>query len=111
MKVQWQVTPSPHVSSLMRAMALCPSLQIVYIGCMKTKSLTQVLERVDAWPAQAQDELAEIARDIDESLGKGDYEPTPDELSGIDRGLRAANEGRFASESQVEATLAKLRGA
>ncbi|MEJ2435990.1 MAG: hypothetical protein P8Y53_23675 [Pseudolabrys sp.] len=78
---------------------------------MKTKSLTQALERVESWPAQAQDELAEIARDIDESLRKGEYEPTPAELAGIDRGLRAANEGRFATDEQVEAALAKLRGA
>ena len=78
---------------------------------MKTKSLTQALERVETWPAQAQDELAEIARNIDESLRKGDYEPTPAELAGIDRGLRAADEGRFATESQVEAAPAKVRGA
>jgi predicted transcriptional regulator len=78
---------------------------------MKTKSLTQALERVESWPAHAQDELAEIARDIDESLRKGDYEPTPAELAGIDRGLRAADEGRFATDEQVEAALAKLRGA
>ena len=78
---------------------------------MKTKRLTQALERVEAWPAHAQDELAEIARDIDENLGKGDYEPTPAELAGIDRGLRDAAEGRFATESQVDAALAKLRGA
>jgi hypothetical protein len=78
---------------------------------MKTKRLTQVLERVEAWPAHAQDELAEIARDIDENLGKGDYEPTPAELAGIDRGLRDAAEGRFAVDAQVDAALAKLRGA
>jgi len=78
---------------------------------MKTKLLTEALERVDGWPAHAQDELAEIARDIDESLAKGDYQPTPAELAGIDRGLRAADEGRFATEQQVDAALAKLRGA
>ncbi len=78
---------------------------------MKTKRLTQALERVEAWPAYAQDELAEIARDIDESLSKGEYEPTPAELAGIDRGLRDADEGRFATEKQAEAALAKLRGA
>jgi predicted transcriptional regulator len=78
---------------------------------MKTKRLTQVLERVDAWPAHAQDELAEIARDIDESLAKGEYQPTPAELAGIDRGLRDATEGRFATDKQVDAALAKLRGA
>ena len=78
---------------------------------MKTKRLTQALERVEAWPAHAQDELAEIARDIDEGLSKGEYEPTPAELAGIDRGLRDAADGRFASEAKVEAALAKLRGA
>ena len=78
---------------------------------MKTKRLTQVLERVEAWPAHAQDELAEIARDIDDNLGKGDYEPTPAELAGIDRGLRDAAGGRFATDAQVDAALAKLRGA
>jgi predicted transcriptional regulator len=77
---------------------------------MTTKSLAQMLERVEAWPTHAQDELAEIARDIDESLRKGDYEPTPPELAGIDRGLRAADEGRFATDEQVEAALSRLRG-
>lgn len=78
---------------------------------MKTKRLTQALERVEAWPAHAQDELAEIAREIDESLAKGEYEPTPAELAGIDRGLRDAAGGRFATDEQVEAAFAKLRGA
>jgi hypothetical protein len=85
--------------------------QTDYIAGMKTKRLTQALERVEAWPAHAQDELAEIARDIDESLSKGDYEPTPAELAGIDRGLRDAADGRFATQPQVDAALAKLRGA
>jgi predicted transcriptional regulator len=78
---------------------------------MKTKQLSEVLERVENWPPHVQDELAEIARDIEESLSKGDYEPTEAELAGIDRGLRAAAEGRFATEEEVEAALAKLRGA
>jgi predicted transcriptional regulator len=38
------------------------------------------------------------------------YEPTPEELAGIDRGLRAAAEGRVASEQEVEAVFAKFRG-
>lgn len=78
---------------------------------MKTRQLTEVLERVERWPAHAQDELAEIARDIDNSLSKGDYEPSEAELAGIDRGLRAADEGRFATDAQVDAAFAKLRDA
>ena len=74
---------------------------------MKTKRLTHALERVEAWPAAAQDALADIARDVDESLTKGDYVPTPDELAGIDRGLRS----RLATDEEVEQAFAKLRSA
>ena len=77
---------------------------------MKTKMLTEVLERVEAWPAHVQDELAEIARELDAGLKGDDYEPTPQELAGIDRGLRAAAAGRFATDQQVEAAFAKFRG-
>jgi predicted transcriptional regulator len=78
---------------------------------MKTKQLAEILERVERWPAHAQDELAEIARDIEASLRGGEYEPSKTELAGIDRGLRAATQGRFASDEQVDAVLAKLRDA
>jgi len=78
---------------------------------MKTKQLSEVLERVETWPPHVQDELAEIARDIEKSLSKSDYEPTEAELAGIERGLRAAAEGRFATDEEVEAAFAKLRGA
>jgi predicted transcriptional regulator len=76
---------------------------------MKTKRLAEVLERVERWPAQAQDELAEIARDIEASLSGGEYEPSEAELEGIDRGLRDAAHGRFATEAEVEAAFAKFR--
>lgn len=76
---------------------------------MKTKNLNTVLERVEAWPADAQDRLAEVVVEIEAALKDGVYEPTPEELAGIDRGLRAANEGRFATDEQVEATFAKFR--
>ena len=33
---------------------------------MKTKQLAEILERVESWPAHAQDKLAEIAREIEE---------------------------------------------
>lgn len=76
---------------------------------MKTKRLAEVLERVEAWPPHAQDELAEIASDIDAGLKDVVYEPTPEEIEGIDRGLRDAAEGRFATEEEVEAAFAKFR--
>jgi hypothetical protein len=77
---------------------------------MRTKKLTEVLERVEAWPADIQNELAEFALELDAGFRDGEYQPTPEELAGIDRGLRAAAEGRFASDRQVEAVFAKFRG-
>jgi hypothetical protein len=47
----------------------------------------------------------------DNNLRDAEYEPTPEELAGIDRGLRAAAEGRFATDQQVEAVFAKFRRA
>jgi hypothetical protein len=79
------------------------------VAAMKSKRLTEVLERVEAWPAGAQDELAAIALDIDANLKDAEYEPTPTELEGIDRGLRDAAEGRFATDEQIEAVFAKFR--
>jgi predicted transcriptional regulator len=76
---------------------------------MKSKQLAEVLERIERWPIQAQDELAEIARDIEENLNKGDYEPTDEESAGIERGLRDAAEGRFATDAEVAAAFAKFR--
>ena len=76
---------------------------------MKTKLLSRALERVENWPAEAQDQLAKIALDMDAGLNDVVYEPTDDELAGIDRGLRDADQGRFATEVEVEAAFAKFR--
>jgi predicted transcriptional regulator len=76
---------------------------------MKTKLLDKALERIESWPADAQDQLADIALDIDAALKDVVYEPTDAELKGIDRGLRDAAAGRFATEVEVEATFAKFR--
>ncbi|MEI9804388.1 MAG: hypothetical protein WDN48_07900 [Pseudolabrys sp.] len=87
-----------------------PTHKIAYNSRMKTKRLTQALERVENWPAQWQDQLVEIARDIDAEIKDGVYHPTPEEQKGIDRGLRDAEQGRFATEDEVEAAFAKFRG-
>ena len=76
---------------------------------MRTKKLTEILKRVETWSPDAQNELAEFALELDAGFRAGEYEPTPEELAGIDRGLRDAAEGRFASDHQVETALAKLR--
>lgn len=76
---------------------------------MKTKLLTKAPERIESWPTEAQDQLAEIALAIEAGLAEGDYVPTDVELAGIDRGLRDADAGRFATNEAVEAAVAKFR--
>ena len=76
---------------------------------MKTKALREVLERVESWPKEAQEELAAIAREMEASLDGGTYQATAEELVGIDRGLEATREGCLASDDDVEAVLAKHR--
>ncbi|HWE77093.1 MAG TPA: hypothetical protein VG270_01115 [Pseudolabrys sp.] len=76
---------------------------------MTAKALKDVLKRVEVWPDRAQAMLAELAMEIDHELHAGKYQATPAELAGIDRGLKAANEGRFATDEEVEAVLAKYR--
>jgi predicted transcriptional regulator len=77
---------------------------------MKTERLAKLLERVENWPAHAQEELADILQDIDAGLAGQLYDATPEELEAIDLGLRDATEGRFATEQEVEAAFAKFRG-
>jgi predicted transcriptional regulator len=76
---------------------------------MTVKVLKEAMQRVQSWPDEAQEELAELALEIDARLKGEKYQATPDELAGIDRGLNAAREGRFATEAEVEAVFAKRR--
>jgi hypothetical protein len=77
---------------------------------MKPDALKEILARAETWPPEAQEEFAQIALEFEAGLS-GKYHPTPEELAGINRGLRAAAEGRFASDQEVEAVLAKFRQA
>jgi len=81
---------------------------VIFAG-MTAKLLQDALRRVESWPESAQLELAEIALEIDAGIGAGTYQATARELEGIDRGLKAAREGRFATDEQVRRVLEKSR--
>ena len=66
-----------------------------------------VLERVPTWPEDRQQELAEIALEIEAELAGADYEATPDELAAIDEGIA----GEAASDEEVKAAFALFRKA
>ncbi len=72
-------------------------------------SLKTIVDRAASWPPEAQEELAVLAREIEAELSAGAYKATEAEQRGIDRGLRDAAEGRFASNDEVEAVFAKHR--
>lgn len=73
------------------------------------RMLHDLLRRADAWPEGAQEELAQLAHEIEAELKAGAYHATPEEVAGIDRGLQGAAEERFASDDEVEAVFAKRR--
>jgi hypothetical protein len=77
---------------------------------MTSRPLADILARAESWPAHVQDELEDFARELEAGVNGGAYHPTPVEIAGIDRGLRAADAGRFASKGDVEAVFAKYRG-
>jgi hypothetical protein len=78
---------------------------------MTSKAFKEAIRRAEAWPEEAQDRLAETAFEIDGELKGGVYHARPDELARVDRGLKAAREGRFAANDAVEAAFTKSRGA
>ena len=73
-----------------------------------TQNLKELLEKAKDWPEEAQAELIELGREIEGEI-TGNYHATTDELKGIDRGLKAADAGKFATPAQVEKVLAKFR--
>ena len=64
----------------------------------KTKTL---LEQVQSWPEEDQEELAEAAREI-ESRRSGIYRLSDDERAAIRQGTDAADRGVFAPEAEME---------
>jgi hypothetical protein len=70
---------------------------------MKTKTLTEILERVEAWPPKAQNELADFVLERDAGLNNGEDQPTPEELA-RNRRLRdisAIGERRYDSIKEI----------
>jgi ParB-like chromosome segregation protein Spo0J len=72
--------------------------------------LKNMLDRVTTWPEEDQEELAQIALEI-EARRHGAYHATPEESAAIDEALAAVARGEVASEEQVEAVFAKSRRA
>jgi hypothetical protein len=74
---------------------------------MTKDQVKTVLDRVPSWPRERQQELVEVALEIEAELAGGAYHATSDELQAIDEGL--ADDA--ASEEEVKAAFASFRRA
>jgi hypothetical protein len=73
---------------------------------MTKERVKVVLDRVLNWPPERQEELAEIALEIEAELGIQAYHASADELEAIDEAERSG----IASEHDVEAAFRTFRG-
>jgi hypothetical protein len=72
---------------------------------MTREQVKVVLDRVLDWPPERQEELAEIALEIEAQLGGRPYHATLDELQAIDDAERSG----IANEHDVEAAFRTFR--
>jgi hypothetical protein len=73
---------------------------------MTKEQINAVLEGVRSWPTEDQEELVEIAREI-EARRTGSYHATPEELQAIDEADRSG----IATDEEVEAAFRAFRNA
>lgn len=72
--------------------------------------LKNVLGRVARWPEEDQEELAQIAPEI-EARRHGVYHATAEELAAIDEAMKAVKQGQVAADAEVDAVFVKYRRA
>jgi hypothetical protein len=71
---------------------------------MTKQQVKDILNRVLSWPPEQQEQLAEIALEIEAGLG-ATYNATPEELRELDE----AESSGIASEEEVEAAFKTFR--
>jgi hypothetical protein len=74
---------------------------------MTDDQVKAVLERISRWPPERQQELAELALEIEAEIVGTPYHASVDELRAIDEGLADGP----TSEEDVKAVFAKFRSA
>jgi hypothetical protein len=78
---------------------------------MTATELKNLLERVQAWPEEAQDELVAVANQIENELQGRNYLATQEELRIIDAAMLAIDGGEVATDIEIKAAFAKFRPA
>jgi hypothetical protein len=78
---------------------------------MTMTDLKTLLQRVQSWPEEAQDELVAVANQIESELRGRDYLATREELQVIDAAIASIDRGDLASEAEIKAAFARFRSA
>jgi hypothetical protein len=71
-------------------------------------STKKLLEEVETWPPEDQEDLAAYAREI-RGRRTSVYRLSEDECAGIERGLADMRAGRFATDEQIAAIFQRAR--
>ena len=71
-------------------------------------SLSDILQRAETWPKEAQVELLRAAKEIERGA-VGLYQLSAEERSAIEIGLKDIKEKHFAETAEVEALFAQCR--
>lgn len=74
--------------------------RLCYIDGMSPETKI-LLEQVQTWPEEDQEELAQVAREI-ESRRTGVYRLTDDERAAVRAGMDAARRGDFVPDDEME---------
>lgn len=71
---------------------------------MTASDLKDLLERIQTWPEEAQNELVAVANQIESDL-QGDYVATRDELEILDAAMASIDAGEIAADDEIAAAL------
>jgi predicted transcriptional regulator len=76
---------------------------------MTATDLKNLLERAQAWPKEAQDELVAVAHQIESEMQGRHYLATRQELRIIDAAMASIDAGEAATDDEIEKVFAKFR--
>src|SRR4051812_42696872 len=72
-----------------------------YIFLMSPK-LKEILQQIDSWPEEDQEELADVAREIEARRLGGVYRLSDEERAAVRVGMDAARSGDFVPDDEME---------
>jgi predicted transcriptional regulator len=72
-----------------------------YIWLMSPK-LKEILQQIDSWPEEDQEELADVAREIEARRHGGIYRLSDEERTAVRAGMDAARRGDFVPDDEME---------